>query len=288
MKKQMLLSFLFYLITHQIAFAQQIVDTYGYRCEVPQEWEVDREFSKNSNLFSFENDILFCVEFYPIEKINKIGVKAMNMIYENVGDFYLHSDSLMKSLTIRKQIENNGIEFTEFTHHSPPDEDGDYGFVKVWVTLNEQTQQYVFWSGSTDLNINTPETHKQEQIENVLKSITRFAKTVNYESRTLKQGESIDFTILFLADKATIEKESQKELKKIVKFLKDNPNIDVSIIGFANKIAQENRISLAKERAEEVMRKLISSKIDKNRLQAIGKEDTGINKKVEIIINQIK
>jgi len=287
MKKQILLFSLFYLITHQIALAQQIVDAYGYRCEVPQEWEVDREFSKNSNLFAFE-DILFIVEFYPVDKINKIGVKAMNMIYANVGDFYAHSDSLMESLTIRKQKENNGIEFTEFTHHSPPGKEGNYSFVKIWVTLNEETQQYVYWMGSADLNLKMPETNKQEKIEAILKSIIRFTKTVNYESRTLKQGESIDFTILFLADKATIEKESQKELKKIVGFLKDNPNIDVSIVGFANKISEDNRANLAKERAEKVMKVLIKSKIDKNRLQAIGREDTGINKKVEILITHIK
>jgi len=133
-----------------------------------------------------------------------------------------------------------------------------------------------------------PETNKQEKIEAILKSIIRFTKTVNYESRTLKQGESIDFTILFLADKATIEKESQKELKKIVRFLKDNPNINVSIVGFANKISQDNRADIAKERAEKVMKVLIKSKIDKNRLQAIGREDTGINKKVKIIITHIK
>jgi outer membrane protein OmpA-like peptidoglycan-associated protein len=205
-----------------------------------------------------------------------------------VGDYYKHTDSTMKARTIYKEIENNGIKFQEYTHNSPPDENGDYTFVKIWVTLNEETNQYVFWGGSTNIKKKTPQEDRSKEIIAILQSITKFTKTVQYEDRALKPNESIDLTIMFLPDETDIEAESKKELKKIKKFLKDNPNIDVTIIGYASKINPENRASLGKARAQKVMREFIDAKIDKARLQAEGSNEAGKDKIVKIVIDQIR
>ncbi len=287
MKKTLLLLLCFYLVSASFAYAQQTVEAYGFRFQVPSSWKIDREFSKNSHYMELGN-AMFTIEFYPVEKIKSIRKKVMQIVYMNVGDYGKHSDSTMNARTIHKKVENNGIKFQEYTHNSPPDENGDYTFVKIWVTLNEETNQYVFWGGSTDIDKKKPTENRSEEIVAILQSITKFTKTVKYEDRDLKPNESIDLTLTFLADETVIEAESKKELKKIKKFLKDNPNIDVTIIGYASKIQAENRYALGKARAQKVMQELIDAKIDKARLQAEGSNEAGKDKIVKIVIDQIR
>lgn len=270
-------------------YAQQTVEAYGFRFQVPQVWEIDREFSKNSHFMSVgKTENMFEISFYPVEKMQNVKKKVMQIVYENVGDHYQHADSTMKTRTIYKEIENNGIKFQTYTHNSPPDTEGKYTFVKIWVTLNEETNQYVFWAGSTDVDKKKPTENRSEEITTILQSITKFTKTVRYEDRDLKPNESIDLTLTFLADETAIEAESKKELKKIKKFLKDNPNIDVTIIGYASKIQSENRYALGKARAQKVMQELVDAKIDRTRLQAEGSNEAGKDKIVKIVIDQIR
>lgn len=287
MKKKLLLVLCLFLVFAPFAYTQQSVEAYGFRFQVPQTWKIDREFSKNSHYLDAGN-AMFTVEFYTADKLQDLQKKAMKIVYENVGDYYKHSDSTMKARTTHKEIENNGIKFQEYTHNSPPDENGDYTFVKIWVTLNEETKQYVFWGGSTDISKKTPEEDRSKEIIGILQSITKFTKTVKFEDRDLKPNEGIDLTIMFLPNETDIESESKKELKKIKKFLKDNPNIDVTIIGYASKIQAENRLALGKARAQKVMQELIRAKIDKARLQAEGSSEVGIDQRVKIVIDQIR
>lgn len=286
-KKNLLLLLCLSLVLAPFAYAQQTVEAYGFRFQVPQSWKIDKEFSKNSHYMDAGN-AMFTIEFYAADKLQDLKKKAMKIVYENVGDYYKHTDSMMKARTTQKEVENNGIKFQEYIHNSPPDENGDYTFVKIWVTLNEETNQYVFWGGSTDIKKKAPEEDRSKEIIGILQSITKFTKTVKFEDRNLKPNESIDLTIMFLADETDIEAESKKELKKIKKFLKDNPNIDVTIVGYASKIQAENRLALGKARAQKVMQELINAKIDKARLQAEGSSETGIDKRVKITIDQIR
>lgn len=287
MTKTWLLLLCLSLVFAPLAYAQQTVEAYGFRFQVPQTWKIDREFSKNSHSMMAGN-AMFDISFYPAEQVKDIKKKVMKMVYENVGDYYQHTDSTMKARTIHKEAENNGIKFQTYTHNSPPDAEGKYTLVKVWVTLNEETNQYVFWAGSTDIDKKKPTENRSEEIIAILQSITKFTKTVKYEDRDLKPNESIDLTLTFLADETAIEAESKKELKKIKKFLKDNPNIDVTIIGYASKIQSENRYTLGKARAQKVMKELVDAKIDKARLQAEGSNETGKDKIVKIVIDQIR
>lgn len=112
-------------------------------------------------------------------------------------------------------------------------------------------------------------------------------KVVKFEEKELKQGESIDFTLLFLPDEAKMEKEAKKELKRIIDFLKANPNIEVSIVGYASKIQEDNRLNLAQARAEKVLEELRQANIASARMNAKGSKELGIDKRVKVVIDKI-
>ena len=172
--------------------------------------------------------------------------------------------------------------------NSPRDENKNYVWVRVWVTFNEATKQYIYFVATTFKESLKPQIDKQSDLEAMLKSIKRFTKTVKYEERELKQGESLDFTIMFLADDDKIVKESKQELKKIIKFLKTNANINVTIIGYASKINPKNQLTLGKARAERVKEALMNANISYKRLESKGSDEDGIDKRVKIVIDQIK
>jgi outer membrane protein OmpA-like peptidoglycan-associated protein len=282
----------------QFAFAQQKqnVDMYGYRLEAPSTWEVDKEVTKNTvyvedkSVESTDAASLIAYYYDSTEVMNEETMKKqlMTCLRENVGEAYRFSDNALWKRIVIKDIENNGIKFKEFSMNSPRDEDKNYVWVCIWVTLNEETKQYIYFVTTSFKEALKPHIDKQSDLEAMLKSIKRFKKTIIFENKEFKQGESIDFTITFLPDDTKIEKESKKELRKIIDFLKNNPNIDVSVVGYASKIQAENRVTLGKARAEKVMQELIEAKISPKRLTAKGSNEDGIDKRVKIVIDQIK
>lgn len=284
------------LYATQLAFAQQNVDMYGYRVEAPTAWEVDREVAKNvvyinDKSVSFSDAAMLLVYYYDTTEVKDektMRAKLMKCMREAVGDSYLYTNSALWQRTVSKELENNSIKFKEYTLNSPPDEKNNYVWVRTWATFNEETKQHIFFVASSFKEPLKPTIDRQAELEKMLLSIKKFAKTVKYEDRELKQGEGIDFTIMFLPDDTKIEKDSKKELKKIIDFLKKNPNIDVSVVGYASKIQTENRVTLGKARAEKVMQELIEAKISPKRLEAKGSNEDGIDKRVKIVIDQIK
>jgi outer membrane protein OmpA-like peptidoglycan-associated protein len=84
-----------------------------------------------------------------------------------------------------------------------------------------------------------------------------------------------------------MEKEAKKELKRIIDFLKANPNIEVSIVGYASKIQEDNRLNLAQARAEKVLEELRQANIASARMNAKGSKELGIDKRVKVVIDKI-
>lgn len=77
--------------------------------------------------------------------------------------------------------------------------------------------------------------------------------------------------IFFEFGKASLTKESDKSLDKLVKLLNDNPNITIEIGAHTDRVGSaEGNLKLSGERAESVVRYLVSKGIEDERLTAKG------------------
>ncbi|MEN3043797.1 MAG: DUF4892 domain-containing protein [Candidatus Hydrothermales bacterium] len=112
-----------------------------------------------------------------------------------------------------------------------------------------------------------------------------------------EKGHVAIYGIYFDFDKADIKPESEPTLKEIAKFLRENPNIKVFIVGHTDNIGKlDYNIDLSKRRAENVLKELVEKYgISKERLKAFGvgplcpvtsnetEEGRRINRRVEIV-----
>jgi|Deesub1362B_J571_1020462.scaffolds.fasta_scaffold01590_4 outer membrane protein OmpA-like peptidoglycan-associated protein len=87
-----------------------------------------------------------------------------------------------------------------------------------------------------------------------------------------RKGHISIYGIYFDFDKADIKPESEPTIKEIAKFLKDNPDINLFIVGHTDNIGEfEYNMDLSRRRAEAVVKMLISKYgIDAKRLHPIG------------------
>lgn len=114
----------------------------------------------------------------------------------------------------------------------------------------------------------------------------------------LETGQTIQLkNIFFDRGRYNLKPESIPELDKLVKLMKDNPNLMIEISGHTNNLgpAEANRI-LSEKRAFEVRNYLISQRIEPNRIKAIGygpsrpigdnntEEGRNLNQRVEFTI----
>jgi outer membrane protein OmpA-like peptidoglycan-associated protein len=116
----------------------------------------------------------------------------------------------------------------------------------------------------------------------------------------LEVGQNIRLNnIFFERGKYAIKPESIHELNRLVKLLKDNPEIKIEIAGHTNNLgpAEANRI-LSENRANEVKKYLVSQRISPDRIRIIGygssrpigdnstEEGRALNQRVEFMIYQ--
>ena len=111
-------------------------------------------------------------------------------------------------------------------------------------------------------------------------------------------GKSLIYGIYFDSGKSEIKQESDPTLEQITKFLKDNSNIKVFIVGHTVSDGKyDSNMKLSKERANAVVNSLVTKYgVNKNRLQADGvgqlcpvstnSDDNGktLNRIVEIVL----
>ncbi len=105
--------------------------------------------------------------------------------------------------------------------------------------------------------------------------------------------------MFFDRGKYTIKSESIPELNRLVKLLKENPEMKIEIAGHTNNLgpAEANRI-LSENRANEVKKYLISQRISPDRIRVVGygasrpigdnstEEGRTLNQRVEFTIYQ--
>jgi len=127
---------------------------------------------------------------------------------------------------------------------------------------------------------------------------------IHFKLTPLKIGSVLKFeNIRFVPDKATILKESNPDIEKLISFLTVNKEIDVAIGGHVNGLGKNKRKynSLSKKRAKSIYKELIASGISSNRLTYFGHgntkpiykvpttlEQSSANRRVEITVVNIK
>ena len=81
--------------------------------------------------------------------------------------------------------------------------------------------------------------------------------------------------VLFEFDRAVITVLGKQDLDKVVQIMKDNPNVNVQLVGYADALGPEHyNMKLSENRAVAALRYLVSNGIDASRLQATGKGET--------------
>ncbi len=124
--------------------------------------------------------------------------------------------------------------------------------------LNVSKDNYLFCS--QNFNTNT------DSIENALVDIK--LPSIDVGSRTTLNN------IFFEHDSFEIKKESEIELKKMIKFLRENETVKIEIQGFTDNVGGRNyNKSLSRKRAESVYTFLIYYNVDEKRLSFVGLGD---------------
>lgn len=126
---------------------------------------------------------------------------------------------------------------------------------------------------------------------------TGLIKAENIKEEIKKKGHIAIYGIYFDFDKAEIKPESEPALKEIAKFLKENPEIKVYIVGHTDNMGKlDYNMELSRRRAESVVKELIGKYgISKERLKPFGvgplspvasnetEEGRAKNRRVEIV-----
>lgn len=138
---------------------------------------------------------------------------------------------------------------------------GDGSFMSVLFpqrqyAFNISKSGYFFYSST--LNITAKEDIEQEKVFELVK---------------IEKGLSVNLNnIYFDTDKSTLKEESLPELKKLVKLLKQNPEISILIEGHTDNVGLDDyNLELSEKRAKSVEEFLILNGISKNRLSHIGR-----------------
>ncbi len=124
----------------------------------------------------------------------------------------------------------------------------------------------------------------------------KFKKTFRLEK--IRKGNSFVLrNIYFDVDKYDLKPESFPELDKLIRFLKQNKGLDLSIIGHTdNSGTPEHNLKLSKERAYSVYKYLVNNGVDAKRISYAGKgakvpmypndskEHKSLNRRVEFVV----
>lgn len=86
-----------------------------------------------------------------------------------------------------------------------------------------------------------------------------------------KDGKIPLYGIFFDTDKSLIKPESDKELTKLVTYLKENPSVNIFVVGHTDNTGDfAHNLKLSKERAAAVVKYLVSNGINQSRLTSDG------------------
>jgi OmpA-OmpF porin, OOP family len=273
-------------------------DVYGQGVQVPQDWR-EKGFGRQKphggksmaglTLYGCENGKPHCREYIEIQLSEPL---VENQWYA-VEFWAAHLD---KSL----QINNIGAYFSVSEIKRTTDEvlirNAQFAALEPvrapngrWVKISGQFQAKYEGEYLLIGNFSSDEQTKTEvpsadsynyayyYIDDVLvKKIPPFlpvpVKSDDITLQKLEPGKAIRLkNIYFEFDKDELMPRSHVELDKLVRILKDNPRINIEIVGHTDALGENNyNQDLSKRRAESVVQYLIQQKIAKSRLRARG------------------
>ncbi len=111
----------------------------------------------------------------------------------------------------------------------------------------------------------------------VLLSNIKFAEAAeDMRSQLLDKGRFSTTGIYFNTDKAAIKPESYAVIKSVAQYLKENPDVNIQIIGHTDAQGEDAyNLQLSERRAHAVVQALVQQfQIKESRLSAIGKGET--------------
>lgn len=132
-----------------------------------------------------------------------------------------------------------------------------------------------------ELKVKQPEINKVELVKEL---DDRYAKIEDIKSNkyaSVVTDSNVDFirrllnsgyiNVYFDVNKTTVQQGSLNSLNYLIQFMKDNPNVNALLIGFADETGVENHnLTLSKKRAESVYDILVAAGVDKTRLSFTG------------------
>lgn len=132
---------------------------------------------------------------------------------------------------------------------------------------------------SHTISANIPNYFPQFEVVDLTKEKTNVKLAKDLYVTPLEIGQSVKLNnIFFESSKSTLKPKSFPELNKVVKFLKDNPTIDIQIEGHTDNVGKPDaNIKLSRWRARSVQQYLVGKGIDVKRVKFDG---FGANKPV--------
>jgi outer membrane protein OmpA-like peptidoglycan-associated protein len=274
------------------------VDAFGFALEVPAHWEVDPDVKANRLYLtdptkSLSETPMLTVDAYDQAALadqTAIQKEVIKQIRETYGNSYQYSIAKIKERAAQSSLHQHGQDFEVWEFVSEMEADGQsFTWVEVWYTFHELHQEHLFFTASADLVAGNAESQqKVATLMQMLSSTRRLDKTIAYQQQTLKPGDALGQALSFVADKTTLESQAQKELKALIKFLKDYPQVEVRIVGYSQKNDEANRASLAMQRAEAIRSELKNAKIDENRLKVGAQQATREGMMVQLFVHRIR
>ncbi|PKQ65806.1 hypothetical protein BZG02_02025 [Labilibaculum filiforme] len=115
------------------------------------------------------------------------------------------------------------------------------------------------------------EKYSSSDYEKYLKNIRIAKGGVKYYDRVLQDGKIICNGIRFDVNKASLKPESMGQINEIFELLQKQPSLNFSVEGHTDSDGDDSfNMTLSKERAEVVMKKLVQMGISSNRLSSTG------------------
>lgn len=200
-----------------------------------------------------ETEMVFILKDVRLEKKEQ-GTVGVYGIVSNL------SKKPVKNVTINVIDNANGKSAGSYKTNNA----GEYTFVLKRgqnYNLSYESEGYLMLSE----NVNMPKDNSYASVEK------------NVTLQPIAEGSTIVLKNLFFdTNKSKIRKESSVELDKVVKFLKDRPDINIEVAGYTdNKGDDKSNIKLSENRSKAVMDFLVKKGISKTRItnKGYGKED---------------
>lgn len=267
------------IIMYYMMFLIPVISTAQEDCKVPAYLDKISTFELSSCQYSEYNEYEFDYQDLKDKRIIlKKGGNYYRLKYDkkeddtkNVSGAYIRQNYFNAVLKAKGESLGINKDFFRFKH----DNKTVYMLIQYAVDVDEQGYLVHI----------IEETNMEQELE------------LSIKDAILKDGKIPLYGIFFDTDKSVIKPESDKELTTLVSYLKENPTVNIFIVGHTDNTGDlSHNLKLSKERATAVVNYLVSKGISQSRLTADGvgplcpvttnKDEEGRkkNRRVEIVL----